>query len=147
MLRMRVRVRVQWIGRNVLSVCHYTWDPGFMELEHVEELVDALRGEIELKRVKRHYFERNYQYEYAVTPEHVDVARRAALWMAVYFWRRALYKVQYDGMSEEEVRAAIEARAAGYNGGMPPGARISEEAAIERWLLGERAYIAFDSAR
>ena len=45
------------------------------------------------------------------------------------------------GMSEEEVRAAIEARAAGYNGGMPPGARISEEAAIERWLQGERAYM------
>ena len=81
------------------------------------------------------------QYKYAVTPEHVDVARRAALWMAVYFWRRALYKVQYDGMSEEEVRAAIEARAAGYNGGMPPGARISEEAAIERWPQGERAYM------
>ena len=46
----------------MLSVKHYTWHPEFMELEHVDEveLRDALRGEVELQRVKRHYYERNY---------------------------------------------------------------------------------------
>ena len=78
-MRARVRTQIQWIGRNVLSVKHYTWHPEFMELEHVDEveLPDALRGEVELQRVKRHYYERNYKYEYSVTPEHADVARRA----------------------------------------------------------------------
>ena len=65
----------------MLSVRHYTWHPGFMELEHVDEveLHDALRGEVELQRVKRHYFERTYKYEHSVTPEHADVARRRGL--------------------------------------------------------------------
>ena len=114
-----------------------------MELEHVDEveLHDALRGEVELQRVKRYYYERNYKYEYSVTPEHADVARRAATWQAVYFWRRGLYKVQYAGMSEEAMRASIDARASGYAGGMPPGAQISEEEAIDRWIAGERAYM------
>jgi hypothetical protein len=44
----RVSAQIQWIGRNVLSVRHYTWHPEFMELEHVDEveLRDALRGEV-----------------------------------------------------------------------------------------------------
>ena len=41
-----MRTQIQWIGRNVLSVKHYTCHPDFMELEHVDEveLRDALRG-------------------------------------------------------------------------------------------------------
>ena len=139
----RAEKQLQWVGRNVLSVRDFTWHPDFMELEHVDEveLVDALRGEVELGRVKRHYYERVYKYQYSVTPENFDVARRAATWFAIYFWRRALFKVQYDGMSEAEVLEALRVRAAGHEGGMPKGAKISAAEAVRRWLAGERAYM------
>ena len=35
------------------------------EEDEAPPLVDALRGEVVLHRVKRHYFETNYKYEYA----------------------------------------------------------------------------------
>ena len=42
-------------------------------------------------RVKRHYHERSYGYEISVTPNALELARRAATWLLVYMWRRALY--------------------------------------------------------
>ena len=137
-------VQVQWIGVNVLSVADFAWQvDGFVMREVADdvELADALRGEVELKRVKRHYFERAYAYQVAVTPENINVARRAATWMATYMWRRALFKVQYEGMSVAAVVASIAARKDGFAGGMPVGAVILEEEAIRRWEGGERAYM------
>ena len=46
-----------------------------MELTTAEEVHDALRGEVTIRRVKRHYHEKNYAYPYSVTPEALDVAR------------------------------------------------------------------------
>ena len=136
------RKQVQWIGRNILSVRDFVWHKdGHMELTEVEmEVRDAVRGEVTINRVKRHYFERNYKYAYSVTPEAIEVARRAATWIAVHFWRRGLFAVQYDGMSPAAVTRALRARRQGYEGGMPAGAVITEEEAIRRWLAGERAY-------
>ena len=135
--------QVQWIGRNVLSVSDFEWAKnGYMHLTEVEtSVVDALRGEVSVNRVKRYYFERNYSYKYSVTPEAVDVARCAGSWIAVYFWRRGLFAVQYAGMSHAAIARALRARADGCEGGMPPGAVISEADAIARWEAGERAYL------
>ena len=136
--------QIHWIGRNVLSVRDFTWLPGSMELEHPvedEEVLDPLRGEVRVWRVKRMYHERTYNYEFAVTPENVVIARRGGTWIANYFWRRALYAVQYDGMSESAILSAIRARSEGFAGGMPVGHVISAEEAVRRWVAGERAYM------
>ena len=86
------------VGRTVLRVKDFTWHPGYMELVEAE-LDEAIRGEVKLRRVKRHYHERSYGYEMSITPDALEVARRAATWLLVYMWRRALFMVQYDGMS------------------------------------------------
>ena len=105
----RVEKQLQWVGRNVLSVKDFTWHPDFMELEHVDEvdLADALCGEVELGRVKRHYYERVYKDQYSVTPEHFDVARRAATWFAIYFWRRACSRCRLRYETLEAKRWAV----------------------------------------
>ena len=65
------------VGRTVLRVKDFTWHPGYMELVEAE-LDEAIRGEVKLRRVKRHYHERSYGYEMSVTPDALEVARRAA---------------------------------------------------------------------
>jgi len=125
-----------------MSVEDFVWHREFLELlEDDEALLEALHGEVLLHRVKCHYFEKRYDYPMSATPDVLEVARRANSWMAVYDWRRALYAVQYDGMSYEEIQRALAARAAGYSGGMPLGAKITSDAAASRWLNGERAYL------
>ena len=139
-------VQIHWIGRNVLSVRDFTWLAGSMELEHQEEeegMPDALRGEVRVWRVKRMYFERTYGYEFAVTPENVAIARCGATWMAIYFWRRALYAVQYDGMTEAAIRAAVRARSEVFAGGMPVGHVISGEEAARRWVAGAESLMPY----
>ena len=138
----RLEKRRVWIGRNVMSVEDFVWHREFLELlEDDEALLEALHGEVSLHRVKCHYFEKRYDYPKSATPDVLEVARRANSWMAVYDWQRALYAVQYDGMSYEEIQRALAARAAGYSGGMPLGAKITSDAAASRWLNGERAYL------
>jgi hypothetical protein len=128
------------VGRTVLRVKDFTWQPGFMVLVEAE-LEEGLRGEVKLRRVKRHYHERSYGYEMPVTPDALAVARRAATWLLVYMWRRALFAVQYDGMSAAAKQQAWAARERGFSGGMPPGAVISAEEAIARLKAGERSYV------
>ena len=98
-----------------------------------------MAGTVEIQRVKFHYFER-YAYGMAVTADTIEVARRAGTWLMMYMWRRALFEVQYAGMSMTERAAAMSTRCDGYAGGMPEGARISSGEAFDRWLAGERAY-------
>ena len=59
----------------MLRVKDFTWQPGFMVLVEAE-LEEGLRGEVKLRRVKRHYHERSYGYEMPVTPDALAVARR-----------------------------------------------------------------------
>ena len=80
----------------MLRVKDFTWHPGYMELNEAE-LDEPMRGEVKLRRVKRHYHERAYGYEMPVTPDALEVARRASTWLLVYMWRRALFAVQYEG--------------------------------------------------
>ena len=101
---------------------------------------DAVRGEVRLRRIKCYYFEVNHSYELTVTPEVPDVARRFMTWAIVYLWRRAVFLVQYAGMSEEAVLCALQLRAMGRNGGMPEGAVISAEDAWLRLEAGETGY-------
>ena len=89
----------------MLRVKDFTWHPGYMELNEAE-LDEPMRGEVKLRRVKRHYHERAYGYEMPVTPDALEVARRASTWLLVYMWRRALFAVQYEGMSEDAKRRA-----------------------------------------
>ena len=90
--------------------------------------------------MKQYYFE-NYRYAMSVTPDALEAARRASTWLAQYMWRRGLFEVQYAGMSSVERAEALAGRSAGYEGGMPPGAKLGSEAAFERWMQGERGYL------
>lgn len=90
--------------------------------------------------MKQHYFE-SYRYAMSVTPDALEAARRASTWLAQYMWRRGLFEVQYAGMSSVERAEALAGRSAGYEGGMPPGAKLGSEAAFERWMQGERGYV------
>ena len=139
----QARSQATWFGRNVLSIGDVTWGQGFFDTTSLdgEQLLDALRAEVKVNRVKKNYFEKDYSYEYVVTPDHADVARRAATWMFVYLWRRGVFAIQYHGMAAAAVAATVTARAAGVVGGMPPGAVLDPAAAIKRWLGGERAYL------
>ena len=91
-------------------------------------------------RVKQYYYE-SYKYEMSVTPDALEAARRASTWLALYMWRRGLFEVQYAGMSTVERVETLAGRSAGYEGGMPPGAKLGSEVAFERWMQGERAYV------
>ena len=77
----------------------------------------------------------------SVTPDALEAPRRASTWLAQYMWRRGLFEVQYAGMSTVERVEALAGRSAGYEGGMPPGAKLGSEEAFERWMQGERAYV------
>ena len=58
---------------------------------------DSLAGDVQIQRVKFHYFER-YVYGMAQTPDALEVARRASTWLFLYMWRRGLFEVQYAGI-------------------------------------------------
>ena len=75
--------------------------------------------------VKHHLFEGAYEYEMSVTADAVEAARRANTWLWNYHMCRGLFAVQYAEMSAAEVEAALKQRVdSGYEGGMPPGAKI-----------------------
>ena len=134
---------MQWIGRNILNVYDFAWDEEGMHIEMPDsmELLDAIAGEVDLHRVKFFYHEKRYVYPMAFTADALDVARRCATWMANYLWRRALYEVQYCGMTQAERAACLEHRAQhGHAGGMPRGAKIDAKTAATRWCAGEVAY-------
>lgn len=82
-----------------------------------------------------------YHYENSMTPDTLEEARRASTWMLIMMWRRGLFEVQYAGMTEEAIVAALRARKDGYQGGMPVGAVLSSGEAWARWWAGERAYV------
>ena len=106
-------------------------------MTHVES---ALRGEVQNNRCKKHYHE-VYLYNNSITPDAVQEVRRATSAMLLMQWRRGLFEVQYAGMSEEAIVAALRLRKGGYAGGMPPGAKISATDAFARWKAGERQYV------
>ena len=113
-----------------------------LELPDGSEETDPLRGEVKLNRVKHHYHEAGYEYPMSITADAVQAARRASRWIFCYQFCRGLFAVQYAGMTEEAVAAALRDRAEhGYRGIMPPGARISVAGALVRWLAGERSYL------
>ena len=99
----RSGLAARWIGPNVLSVKDFVWDrEGFvMDMPDGSKEDDGLSGDVEIHRLKFHYFER-YVYEMAVTPDALEVVRRASTWLMLYMWRRGLFEVQYTGMSSEE---------------------------------------------
>lgn len=132
----------RWVGENVLSVEHFTWDrEGFyMVLPDGSVEEDALLGDVDVQRIKFHYFEK-YQYQMSMTPDALEMVRRASTWLLISMWRRGLFEVQYTGMSAEERAVSISARHEGIEGGMPPGARVSSNEAFQLWLGGQRAYL------
>ncbi len=62
--------------------------------------------------MKLYYFE-NYKYDMSVTPDALEVQRRASTWLALYMWRRGLFLVQYAGMSAAARAEALASRAMG----------------------------------
>ena len=52
-----------------------------------------------------------------------------------------MFAVQYAGMSQEAIRAAVVKRSDGVCGGMPAGATLTATEAVDRWLAGERSYL------
>ena len=80
----------------------------------------------------------------SITPDALAVPRRSADIISVYFWRRGLFAVQYAGMSKSAIAEVVAARKQGsyeYKGGMPPGAAITEEEAIARFVEGEKGLL------
>ena len=76
--------------------------------------------------MKQYYYE-FYNYDMSVTPDALEVPRRASTWLALYMWRRGLFQVQYAGMSTAERAEALATRDMGYAGGMPQGAKLTSE--------------------
>ena len=140
----RAGLMLHWLTRNVLSVGDYTWSREAMELLMPDGSTEqeVLRGEVLLNRVKHHLYEAGYEYDMSLTADAVQVTRRATTWVWFYQMSRGLFKVQYDGMSEAAIEAALKSRACdGYAGGMPPGATVTLEAAGARVLAGEFAFL------
>ena len=140
----RAGLMLHWLTRNVLSVSDFTWSREGMELVMQDGSVEqeALRGEVCLNRVKHHHLEGGYEYDMSLTADAVQQLRRATTWVWFYQMSRGLFRVQYVGMSDEAIESALKLRAAaGYAGGMPPGATITLEEAGLRVLAGEFAYL------
>lgn len=131
----------------MLCVKDFTWHPRYMELVEAE-LHEAIRGEVKLRRVKRHYHERSYGYEMSVTPDALEVARRAATWLLVCMhmcmnmscggarcsWcsTTACLRPRSRWRGPLESRASAEAC---------PQGPFSAEEAIARLKAGERSYV------
>ena len=88
---------LQWCNKNVLSVSDFTWDKEGMWLEgpggSEDDWEQALRGEVDLNRVKHHYGE-ICDYAISVAPDTDMVGRRASSWLAAYMFARGLFKVR-----------------------------------------------------
>ena len=86
---------VYWLTRNVLSVDDFSWSREGMEIELPDgsTVIDPLRGEVKLNRVKHHYHEAGYEYNMSVTADAVQLARRASFWIFMYQFSRGLFKV------------------------------------------------------
>ena len=102
---------------------------------------ETLRGEVLLNRVKHHLYEAGYEYD-MLTADAVQAIRRATTWVWFYQMCRGLFAVQYAGMSEEAIAKVLTLRASdGYPDGMPPGLSMTLQAAGERVLAGELAFL------
>ena len=76
------------------------------------------------------------------TADQLGVVRGASTWVGAMLLCRAVSLVQYDGMSPQGIAHAFEQRRRdGHRAGMPLGAKITADEAVERWLAGERGYI------
>ena len=140
----RAGLMLHWLTRNDLSVGDFTWSREGMELTMPDGTKEheALRGEVQLNRVKHHLYEAGYEYDMSLTADAVQAIRRATTWVWFYQMSRGLFKVQYEGMGEEAIEKALKSRAQdGYAGGMPPGATMTLEAAGARVLGGEFAFL------
>jgi hypothetical protein len=136
-----IRVRVRALSPSELLESECEKEPTDAELARLADaLEEALRAEVHLNRIKKHYKE-VYEYQSSITPDASDTARRASTWIFLYLWWRGLFAVQYAGMDAREVATAVRARGEGYDGGMPRGAKIGAEEAFARWWEGERAYV------
>jgi hypothetical protein len=101
---------LQWFKKNVLSVSDFTWDKDGMRLDgpggSEEEWERALRGEVELNRVKHHYGE-IYAYAMSVTADTDMVGRRASSWLAAYMFARGLFKVCMRNVRRVRVQVTV----------------------------------------
>ena len=83
-----------------------------MQIDEAGE-TDALHGEVQTNRIKRHYFE-PYSYLMSLTVhlmwscQIMGVARRARVcsWVATMLFAKAVFSVQYDGMDADEIERA-----------------------------------------
>ena len=135
-------------GENVMSVSALTFSRDGFSIELPDGTIEngAQRGEIDMTRIKALYEEAaagGYKYSMSLTPDTVAEPRRAIDLIILYCWRRALFKVQYEGMSKSEIALALAARKekSGHEGGMPIGARIDAAEAVTRFLEGEKAFL------
>ena len=135
-------------GENVMSVSALTFSRDGFSIELPDGTIEnaAQRGEIDMTRIKALYEEAaasGYTYSMSLTPDTVAEPRRAIDLIILYCWRRALFKVQYEGMSKSEIASALAARKekSGHEGGMPIGARIDAAEAVTRFLEGEKAFL------
>ena len=135
-------------GENVMSVSALTFSRDGFSIELPDGTIEnaAQRGEIDMTRIKALYEEAaasGYTYSMSLTPDTVAEPRRAIDLIILYCWRRALFKVQYEGMSKAEIASALAARKekSGHEGGMPIGARIDAAEAVTRFLEGEKAFL------
>ena len=130
----------------MLDVGNLTWSRTGLTIELPDGTMEeaTLRAELDMERLK-HFYELaaagGYSYSMSITADTLAIMRRATSWIATYQWSRALFKVQYEGMSDAAIEEAVAARKEGYEGGMPPGACISEEEAVRRFLEGDQAYL------
>ena len=81
------------------------------------------------------------QYPMALTADFEEIARRGTSFMVMYCWRRGLFAVMYEGMTKEAIASAVAQRKEGYMGGMPEGAVIDVQSAIDRVVAGEQAFL------
>ena len=135
-------------GENVMSVSALTFSRDGFSIELPDGTIEngAQRGEIDMTRIKALYEEAaagGYKYSMSLTPDTVAEPRRAIDLIILYCWRRALFKVQYEGMSKSEIASALAARKekTGHVGGMPIGAQIDAAEAVTRFLEGEKAFL------
>jgi hypothetical protein len=135
-------------GENVMSVSALTFSRDGFSIKLPDGTIEngAQRGEIDMTRIKALYEEAaasGYTYSMSLTSDTVAEPRRAIDLIILYCWRRALFKVQYEGMSKAEIASALAARKekSGHEGGMPIGARIDAAEAVTRFLEGEKAFL------
>ena len=135
-------------GENVLSVSDFTWAREGLNITMPDGSIEkgSLRAELEMTRIKGFYdlaASGGYDYQMSLTADAMAQARRILTVWAAYMFHRGLFAVQYDGMSKKAIEMAVEARGAadGFEGGMPPGAKIDASEALLRWNAGNKSYL------